>query len=156
MASSSAVRAEATRLLDEHGTRLREIAGVGPVLAARILGRTGHVGRFATAAAYATYNGTAPVEIASAEHQGHRLNRYGDRQLNSLSTRSPSSSSACLTAPGAARTTAGSPAENGHERRCAALIKPIAAVTASGLVGVQGQRLGAPPIGVAAACYRPS
>lgn len=76
-------QAEATRLLDEHGTRLREIDGVGPVLAARILGRTGHVTRFATAAAYATYNGTAPIEVASAEHQCHRLNRYGDRQLNS-------------------------------------------------------------------------
>jgi transposase len=75
-------QAEATRLLDEHGTRLREIDGVGPVLAARILGRTGHVSRFATAAAYATYNGTAPVEVASAEYQCHRLNRYGDRQLN--------------------------------------------------------------------------
>ena len=36
-------QAEATRLLDEHGTRLCEIDGVGPVLAARILGRTGHV-----------------------------------------------------------------------------------------------------------------
>lgn len=76
-------QAEAIRLLDEHGTRLREIDGVGPVLAARILGRTGHVTRFATAAAYATYNGTAPVEVTSAEHQCHRLNRYGDRQLNS-------------------------------------------------------------------------
>ena len=76
-------QAEATRLLDEHGTRLCEIDGVGPVLAARILGRTGHVSRFATAAAYATYNGTAPVEVASAEHECHRLNRYGDRQLNS-------------------------------------------------------------------------
>jgi transposase len=76
-------QAEATRLLDEHGTRLCKIDGVGPVLAARILGRTGHVSRFATAAAYATFNGTAPVEVASAEHECHRLNRYGDRQLNS-------------------------------------------------------------------------
>lgn len=76
-------QAEVTRLLDEQGTRLREIDGVGPVLAARILGRTGHVRRFATPAAYATYNGTAPVEVASAEHECHRLNRYGDRQLNS-------------------------------------------------------------------------
>jgi transposase len=76
-------QAEATRLLDEHGTRLREIDGVGPVLAARIIGRTGHASRFATPAAYATYNGTAPVEVASAEHECHRLNRYGDRQLNS-------------------------------------------------------------------------
>jgi hypothetical protein len=45
-------QAEATRLLDEHGARRREIDGVGPVLAARILGRTGHVTRFATAAAW--------------------------------------------------------------------------------------------------------
>jgi len=76
-------QAEATRLLDEHGTRLREVDGIGPVLAARILGRTGHATRFAAPGAYATYNGTAPIEIASAEHQCHRLNRYGDRQLNS-------------------------------------------------------------------------
>jgi transposase len=76
-------QAEATRLLDEHGTPLREIDGIGPVLVARILGRTGHVHRFATSAAYAAYNGTAPVQVASAEHECHRLNRYGDRQLNS-------------------------------------------------------------------------
>jgi transposase len=50
-----------TALLDEHGTRLREIDGVGPVLAARLLGRTGSPKRFASAAAYANYTGTAPV-----------------------------------------------------------------------------------------------
>jgi transposase len=76
-------QAEITALLDEHGTRLRDIDGVGSVLAARVLGRTGRASRFATEAAYATYNGTAPVEVASAEHQCHRLNRYGDRRLNS-------------------------------------------------------------------------
>jgi transposase len=76
-------QARITKLLDEHGSRLREIDGVGPVLAARILGRTGRAGRFASSAAYATYNGTAPIEVASAEYQCHRLNRYGDRRLNS-------------------------------------------------------------------------
>jgi transposase len=70
-------------LLDEHGTRLREIDGVGPVLAARLLGRTGSPRRFASAAAYANYTGTAPVQIASADSSRHRLSRYGDRQLNS-------------------------------------------------------------------------
>ncbi|WP_067681853.1 IS110 family transposase [Nocardia miyunensis] len=74
---------EAETLLDEHGTRLRDIDGVGPVLAARLIGRTGTPSRFPTAAAFATYNGTAPVEIASADHRVHRLNRFGDRQLNS-------------------------------------------------------------------------
>nr|WP_245718554.1 transposase [Nocardia miyunensis] len=75
-------QADIDSLLDEHGTRLRTIDGVGPVLAGRLIGRTGPATRFATASAYATYNGTAPIEIASADHQVHRLSRYGDRQLN--------------------------------------------------------------------------
>jgi len=78
-ASNAAIAA----VLDEHGTRLREIAGVGPVLAARLLGRTGTPSRFASDASYANYTGTAPVQIASAETNRHRLSRYGDRQLNS-------------------------------------------------------------------------
>lgn len=69
-------------LLDEHGTRLREIDGIGPVVAARLLGRTGTPSRFASEAAYANYTGTAPVQIASADSSRHRLSRYGDRQLN--------------------------------------------------------------------------
>jgi transposase len=75
--------AKIASLLDEHGTRLREIDGIGPVLAARLLGRTGSPKRFASAAAYANYTGTAPVQIASADSSQHRLSRYGDRQLNS-------------------------------------------------------------------------
>lgn len=72
-----------TAILDQHGTRLRKIDGVGPILAARILGRSGRASRFPTAAAYANYTGTAPVQIASADSSRHRLSRYGDRQLNS-------------------------------------------------------------------------
>ncbi|MFC9835342.1 IS110 family transposase [Rhodococcus sp. NPDC127530] len=72
-----------TRALDEHGTRLREVDGIGPVTAARLIGRTGRASRFPTAAAYANYNGSAPVQIASADTDRHRLSRYGDRQLNS-------------------------------------------------------------------------
>ncbi|MGY2093001.1 transposase [Nocardia gipuzkoensis] len=70
-------------LLDLHGTTLREIPGIGPVMAARLIGRTGRAARFATAAAYANYTGVAPVEIASADVTRHRLSRYGDRELNS-------------------------------------------------------------------------
>ncbi|MFD8249582.1 IS110 family transposase [Nocardia sp. NPDC059691] len=72
-----------SELLDVHGTTLREIPGVGPVLAARIVGRTGRASRFPTAAAYANYTGAAPVEIASGDSTRHRLSRYGDRELNS-------------------------------------------------------------------------
>nr|AIU93852.1 hypothetical protein LRS1606.418 [Rhodococcus sp. NS1] len=69
--------------LDEHGTRLRDIDGIGPVTAACLIGRTGRPDRFPTAAAYANYSGSAPVQIASADADRHRLSRYGDRQLNS-------------------------------------------------------------------------
>ncbi|MHA4854776.1 IS110 family RNA-guided transposase [Rhodococcus sp. MSC1_016] len=74
---------EMAETLDEHGTRLREIDGIGAVTAARLIGRTGRPDRFPTAAAYANYNGSAPVQIASADTDRHRLSRYGDRQLNS-------------------------------------------------------------------------
>ena len=69
-------------LLDLHGTTLRTIPGVGPVMAARIIGRTGQASRFPTSAAYADYTGAAPVEIASADSSRHRLSRHGDRELN--------------------------------------------------------------------------
>ena len=71
------------RVLDAHGTRLREVDGIGPVTASRLIGRTGRASRFPTAAAYANYNGSAPVQVASADTDRHRLSRYGDRQLNS-------------------------------------------------------------------------
>jgi transposase len=64
-------------------TRLREIDGIGAVTAARLIGRTDRPDRFPSAAAYANYNGSAPVQIASADTDRHRLSRYGDRQLNS-------------------------------------------------------------------------
>jgi transposase len=63
----AANKSKMTELLDEDGTRLREIDGIGSVLAARILGRAGHPSRFPTAVAYANYTGTAPIQIASAD-----------------------------------------------------------------------------------------
>ena len=71
-----------TVVLAEHGTRLVEVTGIGPVIAARLLGRTRGAARFPTASAFANYAGVAPVEVASAERKRHRLPRGGDRQLN--------------------------------------------------------------------------
>jgi transposase len=56
--------------------------GVGPVIAGRLLGRTGRASRFPTAAHFGSYTGAAPVEVASGERPRHRLSRAGDRQLN--------------------------------------------------------------------------
>lgn len=66
----------------DSGSSLPGIVGVGPVVAARVLGRTGRASRFPTAAAFAVHVGAAPIEIASADKTRHRLSRQGDRKLN--------------------------------------------------------------------------
>lgn len=64
------------------GTTLTELFGVGPVVAAMVIGYTRDVHRFPTADRYASYNGTAPREVASGGRKVHRLSRRGNRQLN--------------------------------------------------------------------------
>ena len=64
------------------GTSVTRIHGVGPVLAAKILGHTGVVERFPTRNHYAGYCGTAPIEASGGEQRRHRLSRAGNRQLN--------------------------------------------------------------------------
>ena len=64
------------------GSHLIEVDGVGPVVSGRLLARTRRVSRFATAAAFASYAGVAPVEVSSAERVRHRMPLGGDRQLN--------------------------------------------------------------------------
>jgi transposase len=59
-----------------------ELHGVGALIAGKILGRVGDVGRFRSAAAFASYTGTAPIEVSSGDVVRHRLSRAGDRQLN--------------------------------------------------------------------------
>ena len=66
----------------EHGTTLTDVDGIGPIVAARLLGRTRRASRFPSASAFANYAGVAPVEVASADHARHRLPRGGDRHLN--------------------------------------------------------------------------
>ena len=64
------------------GTTLTDIRGVGVVVAAMIIGHVGNIERFASAAHFASYNGTAPIEASSGEHRRHRLSKRGNRQLN--------------------------------------------------------------------------
>jgi transposase len=66
----------------EHGTTLTEVFGVGPVLAAKLLGHAGDITRFPDRDHFASYTGTAPVEASSGDKRRHRLNRAGNRQLN--------------------------------------------------------------------------
>lgn len=65
------------------GTALTDIVGVGPITAAVILGEVGDIARFATSDAFASYTGTAPLEVSSGDVHRHRLSRAGNRRLNS-------------------------------------------------------------------------
>lgn len=69
--------------VERSGSSLTEIVGVGPIIAGRLIARTGVPSRFPNSGAFANYVGAAPVEVASADHARHRLSRTGDRQLNS-------------------------------------------------------------------------
>ncbi|WP_329223324.1 IS110 family transposase [Streptomyces sp. NBC_01485] len=80
--AGNAVRMEEP--VEYSGSTLMNTPGVGPVLAARLVGRVERASRFATAAAFANHTGVAPVEIASADKARHWLSRSGDRRLNSV------------------------------------------------------------------------
>jgi len=64
------------------GTTLTDIAGIGPIGAATIIGYTTDITRFPTKGHYATYNGTAPIEASSGARTRHRLNPRGNRIIN--------------------------------------------------------------------------
>ncbi|WP_159929225.1 IS110 family transposase [Rhodococcus sp. WAY2] len=64
------------------GTSLTELCGIGTLNAGKILARVGSIHRFRSAAAFASYTGTAPIEASSGDVVRHRLSRAGDRQLN--------------------------------------------------------------------------
>ncbi len=64
------------------GTTLTTLLGIGDLMAAKILARTGSIHRFRSAAAFASFCGVAPIEVSSGDVQRHRLSRAGDRQLN--------------------------------------------------------------------------
>jgi transposase len=64
------------------GTTLTEMFGVGPVIAATVIGEVADVSRFATRDGFAAYNGTAPIEVSSGKRTVHRLSRRGNRKLN--------------------------------------------------------------------------
>ena len=63
-------------------TSVTDLYGVGPIIAAQLIGYTGDVRRFANRDAFASYNGTAPIELSSGGRVVHRLSQRGNRQLN--------------------------------------------------------------------------
>ena len=64
------------------GTTLTEIFGVGPVIAAAVIGETGDTDRVTGRDRFAACNGTAPAGVSSGHRKVHRLSRRGNRRLN--------------------------------------------------------------------------
>jgi len=60
-------------------TTMTDIFGIGPIIAAMLIGYTGDIARFRDRDHYAAYNGTAPVEFSSGGRTVHRLSTRGNR-----------------------------------------------------------------------------
>ena len=70
------------QLTTAHGSTLTDLHGIGPSGAARLIGDIGDIRRFRTAAHFASWNGTAPLEASSGDQRRHRLSRAGNRRIN--------------------------------------------------------------------------
>lgn len=79
----AATTGELSRRVLATRTSLLELHGVGVVTAARILGEVGHRAGLGTRSSFAMFTGTAPLEASSGATKRHRLNRAGNRKLNS-------------------------------------------------------------------------
>ena len=86
----NAIRDEVTALEQDINSQLQQrrperllaIPGVGPLVAAKILGEVRDIRHYAGAPSFAAHAGVAPVPASSGNTQRHRLARGGNRQLN--------------------------------------------------------------------------
>jgi transposase len=78
------IAAEMKRLAAERYEPLTELCGVNLLTAGMLAGLLGPGRRFVHDAQLAAYAGVAPLETSSANSVRHRLNRSGNRRLNSI------------------------------------------------------------------------
>jgi transposase len=77
------LEADMAALLTEHGNPFDQLTGAATLTSAKLIAQIGDPRRFKNAAAFAAYTGTAPIPAGSGKTSGrHRLNRAGNRQLN--------------------------------------------------------------------------
>jgi transposase len=75
-------RKKAATAVRASGTTLTELSGVGPVIAATVIGDVRDITRFPSRDRFAACNGTAPVEVSSGNRVIFRLSLRGNRRLN--------------------------------------------------------------------------
>jgi transposase len=81
-AQRRATKSRITRIVAASRTSVTDVYGVGPIIAATVLGYVGDIRRFPTRDQFAAYNGTAPIDASSGNADVQRLSRRGNRQLN--------------------------------------------------------------------------
>jgi transposase len=74
---------ELTQIVETQAASLLALAGCGPLTAAKLIGELAGCHRFRGDAQLAMHAGAAPLPASSGNTQRHRLNRSGNRQLNS-------------------------------------------------------------------------
>jgi transposase len=77
-----AVKGRLATAVQATGTSLTGLFGVGPVVAATVIGDVRDVSRFQDRDRFAAYDGTAPIEVSPGNRKICRLSRRGNRRLN--------------------------------------------------------------------------
>ena len=86
------LEAQITGIVRRLAPSLLALPGCGALSAAKIVGEAAGVGRFRSKAAFARWNGTAPIPVWSGNSPRYRLSRGGNRQVNAALHRSRSPS----------------------------------------------------------------
>jgi len=76
------LQVEITRIVRRLAPSLLALPGCGVLSAAKIVGEAAGASRFRSKAAFARWNGTAPIPVWSGNSPRHRLSRGGNRQMN--------------------------------------------------------------------------
>ena len=80
--SINALEADIADLVDEVAPQLIAEPGFGPLTAGKLIGEIAGAGRFSSDAKLARAAGVAPIPASSGKTNRHRLDRGGNRQLN--------------------------------------------------------------------------
>lgn len=75
---------EIRALAQDLAPELLEIPGCSTLCAAHLVGQTAGFSRFSSEAAFAMHTGCAPLPVSSGKSNRYRLNRCGNRKLNSV------------------------------------------------------------------------
>ena len=82
-AAADALEGELAQLVAQVAPQLLSEPGFGPLTAAKLIGEIAGAGRFSSDAKLARAAGVAPIPASSGKTNRHRLDRGGNRQINS-------------------------------------------------------------------------